>query len=61
MKNDLNWLTFSLRESGDGYELFDPDGEIIAWTMDRKWALRILLGLRLLNEQCCPENAERRP
>jgi len=35
----------SIRASGDGYELLDTDGEVIAWTLDRTWALRILVAL----------------
>lgn len=44
---ELNGLKYSVRPSGDGYELLDFDGEVIAWTLDRKWALRILLALEL--------------
>jgi hypothetical protein len=48
--------TFSARASGDGFELLDPGGNIIAWTLDGKWALRILLALELLfeNNFCGP-------
>ena len=40
---------YSIRTSGDGFELLDGQGETVAWTLDRKWALRILLGLELVN------------
>ena len=38
----------TIRASGDGFELLDDKGEVVAWTLDRKWALKILLGLELL-------------
>jgi hypothetical protein len=41
--------TFSIKESGDGYELLNPDGEVIAWTLDKQWAWRIVMGLELLD------------
>ena len=36
---------FSTRASGDGYELLDANGEVIAWTLDEQWAWRILMAL----------------
>lgn len=38
---------FSVVQSGDGYELISPDGQVIAWMLDWKWALQILLALEL--------------
>ncbi len=49
---DTSSLNFSIKSSGDGYELVNANCEVIAWTLDRKWALRILLALELLNEEC---------
>jgi hypothetical protein len=39
----------SIKESGDGYELVNSDGIVIAWTLDRILALRILLALEMLD------------
>jgi hypothetical protein len=36
---------FSIKASGDGYEILCPEGEVVAWTLDRQWALRIVLAL----------------
>lgn len=44
-------LHFALKASGDGYELLDADGDVIAWTLDRKWALRILMALETDQEE----------
>ena len=41
-------MMFSIRQSGDGYQVLDASGNAIAWTLDRKWALQILLGLEFL-------------
>jgi len=38
---------WNLIKSGDGYGLLDAEGNIVAWTLDKKWALRILLALEL--------------
>jgi len=47
---------FSVRISGDGYELLNSDGEVIAWTLEKKWALQILLALEI----CVPIRSEYR-
>ncbi len=41
---------YSIKESGDGFELIDSEGKVIAWMLDRKVALKILLALELLDE-----------
>jgi hypothetical protein len=38
---------FSIRTSGDGCELLNSDGEVVAWTLDHKWAWRILVALEM--------------
>jgi hypothetical protein len=40
-----------MRQTGDGYELLNADGEVVAWTLDRIWALKILLALEQLQLQ----------
>lgn len=47
MKDRPPSLTYSLRDSGDAFELLDSDGVVIAWALDRLWALEILLALEL--------------
>jgi hypothetical protein len=49
MANNANGLTYSIRVSGHGYELLDTDGEVVAWILDRKLALTILLALEMLD------------
>ena len=46
--NGMNRLTFSIKESGDGFVLLDDQGKTVAWTLDRLLALQILLGLEFL-------------
>ena len=41
-------MTYSIRQSGDGFEILDAQGNTIAWTLDKAWALQILLGLEFL-------------
>jgi hypothetical protein len=48
MANKSDSLRFSIKESGDGFEVLDARGEVIAWALDKHWALRILLGLELV-------------
>ena len=43
--NDVNGPSYSAKASGDGYELLDPDGNVIAWTFDQQWAWRIIVAL----------------
>jgi hypothetical protein len=43
----MNSSSFAIRASGDGYEVLNPEREVVAWTLDRKWALRILLALEV--------------
>ena len=43
--------SYSLRQSGDGYELLDAQGEVIAWTFDHRWALKILTALELMDSR----------
>jgi hypothetical protein len=43
-------IEVTVRQSGDGFELLDAQGKAIAWTLEKKWALKILLGLELLND-----------
>ena len=51
MTNEVSRSTCSSRKSGDGYELLDAQGEVVAWVFDRIWALKILLALELMNQQ----------
>lgn len=48
LTNELSGLNFSVLQSGDGFEILDFDGKVVAWTLDRTLALRIVLGLELL-------------
>ena len=48
--SELNGLTYSIRASGDGFEILDTDGRVVAWTLDKKWAWRILVALELFND-----------
>jgi hypothetical protein len=49
---------FSIRASGDGYELLDAKGEVIAWTLDRKWACRILMALEFAEVPTMTKNGD---
>lgn len=51
MMSKSDSLNFSIRPSGDGYELLNTEGEVIAWMLDRIWALRILVALEQLQTQ----------
>jgi len=42
---------FSVRHSGDGYELLNSDGKVIACTLEKKWALRIVMALEGLTDR----------
>ena len=41
-------MSYSIRQSGNGFEVLDAQGDAVAWTLEKKWALKILLGLELL-------------
>jgi len=47
----MNNSEFSIRNSGDGYELLDASGDVIAWALDRIWALKILVALEADHER----------
>jgi len=53
LSKESNGASYSARPSGDGYEILNADGEVIAWTLDRIWSLRILLGLELAASREC--------
>jgi hypothetical protein len=40
-------MNLSIKESGDGFELIDAQGEVVAWMLEKKWALKILFGLEI--------------
>lgn len=44
-QHDINGPHYTARPSGDGYELLDPDGKVLAWTADSQWAWRIIVAL----------------
>jgi hypothetical protein len=47
---------YSARATGDGFELCDADGRVVAWTLDAQWAWRILVALeRLALDEKPPE------
>jgi hypothetical protein len=48
MTNELDGLHFSIRESGDGYELIDKEGKVVVWMLDKRRALRMFVALEQL-------------
>jgi hypothetical protein len=49
----------SIRPSGDGYELLDAEGNVIAWMLDEKWAWRILVALEFVEGAPSPSERNR--
>ena len=38
------------QRSGDGYQILDEGGNVVAWAMCGRWARRIVIGLNLVPE-----------
>jgi hypothetical protein len=46
-------IEFFVSDSGDGFELLDVNGDVIAWTLDKFWAWRIVLALEFFRDHGC--------
>jgi hypothetical protein len=51
MKAMTNKPCFYLRTNGDGFEMLDANGQVIAWTLDSTWGLRILVALEIEHDE----------
>lgn len=53
MTSNRDSIELFVRDSGDGFEVLDANGIVIAWTLNRFWAWCIILALEFFRDHGC--------